>query len=67
MKEALSRVPDHWEMRSLLGSYFFKAGRFEEALTQFQETVRLNPGYAPAGLNLARTWVALEKPEQAKA
>lgn len=67
MSAALGQFPDHWEMRFLLGCYLIEEGRFEEALSHLQESLRLRPGFGPALLSAAKAWNGLNRPEKAKA
>ena len=52
--------PSDAETQNNLGQAHFKAGKYQEALKDFREAVRLKPGYAEAHFNLGVTYVALK-------
>jgi tetratricopeptide (TPR) repeat protein len=44
---------DRPEARSSLGNFFAREGRFEDAQAQFKSSIRMDPGFVPAYVNLA--------------
>lgn len=49
---ALAVTTDNWFMRFHMGSALEEQGRKEEALSQYEEAVRISPSYSDAHLNL---------------
>ncbi len=54
-----------WKARNDYGGQLLNAGRNEEAARQFEEALRLLPGYAAAHVNLSSALEALGRPAEA--
>jgi protein O-mannosyl-transferase len=57
-RHALKVTEYNWFVHNHLGGAFYKKGQTDEAIRQYQEALRLNPGFAQAHNNLG---AALEK------
>jgi tetratricopeptide (TPR) repeat protein len=57
--DTLAKDPDNWSAHNNLGNAFFKAGRMDEAQTEFRRTLQIYPDAKEARYNLGR--VLLEK------
>jgi len=55
----LALTRDNWVIHNNLGTYLFNAGRRDEAVDQYRETLRINPRYALAHYNLGSALSAL--------
>jgi tetratricopeptide (TPR) repeat protein len=62
---ARDRIP-FADLYAMLGAINYQKGRLLDALTHFEESLRLNPGYTEAALNLAVTYNDLGKYEESK-
>lgn len=49
-----------------LGNVYFKAGRFEEAIAAFRKSLEIKPDDTFAVLNIANSYIALRKPDEAE-
>ncbi len=65
-RRALSLCPDFGDLRTRLGAVLRAAGDMTGATREFMETVRRNPGYAPAWVSLGVTEFALGHREDAR-
>ena len=58
--------PRDWEPRNALGLFLAAYGQFDQALFNFQEAVRLDPGKSVAQLNLVEGYMYLNRLKEAK-
>ncbi len=58
----IHRYSDAWPAHNDLGNALTNAGRIQEALVQYQEALRLNPGYPEAHNNLGIVLVRMGHP-----
>ena len=65
--EALRIGPDSAEIRSSLGSAYYRQGRLDEAVAQLRKAVELAPGYADAHYNLGLALLREGREEEAAA
>ena len=61
----LERNPDAWPAHNNLGAFLLRAGRFEEAMAQFKEAVRLYPPLAEAHNNWGNALLQLGRSPEA--
>jgi tetratricopeptide (TPR) repeat protein len=58
-RRAVAVTENNYEAHNQLGSAFYSQGRMAEAICEFQEVVRLNPGFAGAYNSLGRSFAAM--------
>ena len=66
-RHAVAVAGDHYDTHNRLGIAYFLQGRMDEAIGEFQEVVRLNPGFAPAYNTLGRSFAAKGRVDEATA
>jgi tetratricopeptide (TPR) repeat protein len=66
-REALRRAPDHWLILNNLGLAAARKKRYEEAIEDFERSIRLRPNYADSHINLGRTYTEIGAAEKAEA
>jgi tetratricopeptide (TPR) repeat protein len=59
MRGQLARNPNHWFVRTVLGSALKSQGQYQEAIEHLQEAVRLAPGNPAPHFNLGNTKLAM--------
>jgi tetratricopeptide (TPR) repeat protein len=52
---------DNYLMHNSYGSALYDAGRYEEAVAQYKEAIRIEPGYFESHINLGKTILAQKK------
>jgi eukaryotic-like serine/threonine-protein kinase len=65
LQKILADYPDEKRARLDLGSYYYGTGKFEEALAELHQAVKLDPQYGSAMNMLAYTYAQLQKYDQA--
>jgi len=55
--------PNSFATHYNLGGAFFQKGQLDEAITQFQEVLRLKPDFSPARDNLAKVQALVRQRE----
>ncbi len=65
LKKLIADYPDEKRARFDLGIYYYGMGKFEEALAEFQQTIKLDPQYGFAMNMLAYAYSQLQKYDQA--
>jgi tetratricopeptide (TPR) repeat protein len=66
-REALRRAPNHWLILNDLGLAAAKKKRYEEAIEDFDRSIRLRPNYVDSHINLGRTYAEIGAFEKAEA
>ena len=66
-RHAVAVTENHYDTHNRLGIAYFLQGRMDEAIGEFQEVVRLNPGFAPAYNTLGRSFAAQGRAKEALA
>ena len=59
--------PRDWVPRHHLGNINIQLGQYEEALTEYREALRLDPGNTSTAIDLVGVYTSLNRPEQALA
>ncbi len=52
-KDTVAKNPDTWVARYNLGNAYLQAAKIQDAIAQYEQAVRLKPGYLEARINLA--------------
>jgi tetratricopeptide (TPR) repeat protein len=66
-REALRRSPDHWLVLNNLGLVAERKKLYEEAIEDFERSIRLRPNYADSHMNLGRTYAVTGADDKAEA
>lgn len=61
----LDKYPDDWRMRSNFATALRDAGRYDDAVEQYQQVIRIAPEDASAYINLATSYTGLGKMDDA--
>ena len=64
-KTAIQNKPDYWSGYSYLGAFYFRIGKYEDAVAQFQQVVTLNPNNAKGYRNLGSVYGILTRYNEA--
>jgi len=65
LKNAASRDPNNAVARTQLGNLYFDAERYEDAVTWYQESLKVNPKDADVSTDLAVSFYYLNQPDRA--
>jgi len=66
-REALRRSPDHWLVLNNLGLVAERKKLYDEAIEDFERSIRLRPNYADSHMNLGRTYAVTGADDKAEA
>ncbi len=67
LRKAVRIAPKNTRYQSTLGRALRLNGNFDQSVKVLQEALATDPEYVDGLIELAETWLALEKPEEAKA
>lgn len=68
-REALRHAPATWDINPLedcLANAYLELGRFDEAITEYERILRLNPNYPLASFHLAQAYAGKGEPNEAR-
>jgi tetratricopeptide (TPR) repeat protein len=66
-RHAVAVTGNNYQAHNRLGCAWFAQGRMDESIREFQEVVRLNPGFAGAYNSLGRSFAAMGRMDEALA
>jgi len=64
-RDTLAKNPESWLAHSNLGQYLLHQGRFEEALDQYQQSLRINPRDVDSLVSIGNALFGRNRPEEA--
>jgi Flp pilus assembly protein TadD len=65
LKNAANRDPNNAEPRTQLGNLYFDAGRFDDAITWYQASLKVNPKNPDVSTDLGVSYYNLNQPDRA--